>query len=338
MDFAEMEGSKNFKNSNSGSEQDHSGHRKTTSTAADTLADAGATLIRRNRPDNNNNNNNNPADAIHHGHNAVSALTGSSRPTLAGTRGRASMNVTQQHSRRGSVELLAAMEAGRVPEETSDDDESSDQGVGTHENTNVDNRQGEQRASNNFRRLKRAEYQLKANYKDFEQWLKYDQLRFRDYFKFVVFYLILPLTAAAAILFYVFENPPCGTTEECALVELAASGQTIKPTITNSTADNSEQKVSIDSLRESFDSASLSYCLLFIVRQCVTLTLAKLGEAILIEYLALRTRVCVKLFGPMVTLVVVQSKGWPMVSFLWAILDYLLLFGDGNEWPHAQHW
>ena len=75
--------------------------------------------------------------------------------------------------------------------------------------------------------------------------------------------------------------------------------------------------------------------LLFVVRQIITFSLSHLAQAILVEYLALRSKVSVVLLGPFVTLFLVQSKGWPMLTFLWALGDFLLLYGD---WPLAAHW
>jgi len=41
------------------------------------------------------------------------------------------------------------------------------------------------------------------------------------------------------------------------------------------------------------------------------------------------------LFGPLVTLVVLQSKGWPVTLFFWGVYDFGLLYG---KYEFAKHW
>ena len=62
----------------------------------------------------------------------------------------------------------------------------------------------------------------------------------------------------------------------------------------------------------------LSWWILFIgVRQVVTLTMALITQALVIDYLALGSRFSLKWLGPLPTLLIVQSKGWPFVSIFW---------------------
>lgn len=59
--------------------------------------------------------------------------------------------------------------------------------------------------------------------------------------------------------------------------------------------------------------AAASWWLLFLARQTLTLELALISESLMIG-LALRSKLVVKIFGPLVTLFILNSKGWPFVS------------------------
>eukprot|EP00978_Attheya_sp_CCMP212_P004542 scaffold9911_cov48-Attheya_sp.AAC.1 len=58
---------------------------------------------------------------------------------------------------------------------------------------------------------------------------------------------------------------------------------------------------------------SISWWLLFLARQSVTLELAVLTQFIIMDALALRTKWAAKFWSPFVTLCVIQAKGWPFV-------------------------
>jgi hypothetical protein len=119
------------------------------------------------------------------------------------------------------------------------------------------------------------------------------------YCRIVSFYLLIPLLGIAVILFYLVENPPTG--------------------------------------RGPSDSqfASSSYWLIFFVRNIITFTFAKVVEVFVIDFLFLQTKVMLRLVGPLMTLLVVQSKGWPFLLSIWGILDLTMLAGDN---PFARHW
>ena len=87
---------------------------------------------------------------------------------------------------------------------------------------------------------------------------------------------------------------------------------------------------------EDSENASVSWWLMFIgVRQVFTLLLAKLAEAILIDFLAVQTRVSLRIIGPFFTLMLVQSKGWTFQLFAWASIDFTILYGSSD---FAHHW
>lgn len=58
-------------------------------------------------------------------------------------------------------------------------------------------------------------------------------------------------------------------------------------------------------------------------------------EALVIDFLCLRSRWCVRILGPFVTLFIVQSKGWPFIAFWWGVFNFIMLFGAGQ---FANHW
>lgn len=128
------------------------------------------------------------------------------------------------------------------------------------------------------------------------------------YLKIVVLYIMVPSLGIAGILFYVVDNPPTGTCpwEGC-------------------------------DPRNQF--ASASWWVLFLgCRQMVIITLAFSMEFLLVDYLALRTTACVRLFGPMFTLLLVQWKGWSMLVFFTGLFNFCLTSGDSNFANHWLYW
>lgn len=83
------------------------------------------------------------------------------------------------------------------------------------------------------------------------------------------------------------------------------------------------------------EGATISWFLLFLVRQVITFTFAKASEIFMIDYLSLKKRFTVRVFGPSFALFVVQSKGYPCVVFFWAVYGLMLLSGNSR---FAKHW
>jgi hypothetical protein len=159
--------------------------------------------------------------------------------------------------------------------------------------------------SNNKRRLRRNSVLMQTNSAIKENlaiWRTFLSLRRRNAFKYTkhaLIYVILPATALSAILFYVADNPPTGNN--------AASSK-----------------------------ASASWWVLFIgVRQVITFFLSLVTQAIVIDFLGLDSKIMLKILGPVLSLLIVQSKGWPFIVSFWAVYDFILLQGD---WPLAHHW
>ena len=204
-------------------------------------------------------------------------------------------------------------------------------------------------------RMGKAAGQLKSEFLDFEEWLKFTQSSVLRYIKRILLFLIIPCTGVAALLFYAAGNPPCGTQEECidsqkiSLPGEPTQSPTMAPTIpalngTNATEAPAPAPGPGNGLKAGLkffvpdrsNQASVSWWLLFVgVRQVLTFTAAKATQAWLVDFLALRTRWFVKLFGPFITLLIVQSKGWPFLTLTWALYDFALLYGDGR---FARHW
>jgi hypothetical protein len=153
----------------------------------------------------------------------------------------------------------------------------------------------------------------KATYKDFEDWVRFKSMSFKTYAKIVLGIMVVA-TGVAAILFYLVGNPPCNN-QRCVV-----------------TTNRTDFELTI----AYFSRASASWWLLFLLcRQLVTLSLGRVTMNLIIDYFALRSKLCVRFFGPFVTLFIVQSKGWPFLLFTWCVYDFVLLFGNGR---FAQHW
>ena len=81
--------------------------------------------------------------------------------------------------------------------------------------------------------------------------------------------------------------------------------------------------------------ASISWLLLFFARQIVTFTLSNATSLLVIDFLFLRTRWSVRVFGSTVALFVVQSKGFPFLISTWSIYNFMFLSGKHQI---ANHW
>lgn len=83
--------------------------------------------------------------------------------------------------------------------------------------------------------------------------------------------------------------------------------------------------------------ASYSWWFLFLgVRQVITFSLALITQAFIIDYLALSSRLLLNSIGPVLTLFVVQSKGWPFLTIFWAAWDLVLLSTSEQSSPDAS--
>jgi hypothetical protein len=85
-------------------------------------------------------------------------------------------------------------------------------------------------------------------------------------------------------------------------------------------------------------SATVSWWLDFFGRQLLTLELARVSQWIIVDILTLKTKATIELCGSLVTLLLIQSKGWPFLATSWACIDLCILHGD-NKFPvHWLYW
>ena len=109
------------------------------------------------------------------------------------------------------------------------------------------------------------------------------------YCKNILLFLLLPSTAISALFFYFIED---NETSESA------------PNTGNTTATDLNPEFE-------FAGASVSWWILFIgVRQVLTLSLAIATQSFVVDFLVLGSRFALRCLGPVVTLLLVQSKGW----------------------------
>jgi len=231
------------------------------------------------------------------------------------------------------------------PQQPPPDDADVEAGERGHENNNK--YCGCRRKST---RTKKVKDNFRAEMHDFEEWYRFRRPDMRRFVKTVMLWLILPSTAVAVLLFYGAGNPPCGTRDDCiesqkiilpgsptwsptlAPTILLEPNETLAPTSTPSGDDSPFRFFTPDKTNR----ASVSWWILFLgVRQVITFTLAKSFQALVIDFLALRKRWFIRLFGPCVTLIIVQSRGWPFILLFWALFDFALLYGDTR---FARHW
>lgn len=102
------------------------------------------------------------------------------------------------------------------------------------------------------------------------------------FFRIVFLYLSAPLLGLAAILFYWADCPRTG--------RLAYGGRPVNGTLWNTSGEP-----------VSADEASISWWLIFVVRQLVTFTLAKCSERVFVDYLTIRSQGTMNILGPWVT-------------------------------------
>jgi hypothetical protein len=141
---------------------------------------------------------------------------------------------------------------------------------------------------------------IKAEWDSMQQFINPRRATIRSYLRIVFGYLMLPMLAIAAFFFHVRDNPPTG------------------------------KGPALDSKE-----ASVSWYLIFGARQLVTFTMAILWQLLLVDFLALQTRVALRWLGPLATLWIVAGRGWPFIISTWAVIDFIVLAGDSS---FARHW
>lgn len=172
--------------------------------------------------------------------------------------------------------------------------------------------------------VKNMKRRVQTGFEDFEDWLKLKKIDAYGFIKIVLVATVI-LSGVAAILFYLAGNPPCGSTNCVTQTHL---------TLVNGSSTSQTKTDLLDVLV----SASASWWLLFVCRQIITFTIAKGLESFIIDFLALRTKLTLHSIGAFGTLFIVQSRGWPISFFLWAVLDLAMLFGNSQFAHHWLYW
>ncbi|KAL7538906.1 hypothetical protein ACHAXR_008875, partial [Thalassiosira sp. AJA248-18] len=82
--------------------------------------------------------------------------------------------------------------------------------------------------------------------------------------------------------------------------------------------------------------ASISWWILFCVRQYLMLNLAYVSEYFFVDVLAMRSLISVYLIGPLATLYTINAKGWPFILTSWGVMSFLFI-REGHESSHSSH-
>ena len=201
-------------------------------------------------------------------------------------------------------------------ENSSDDEEvgnvdSQSNGLASSKEQEQDNNDNDNLPGDKIRK----EYERKL-FREFQDFFDPHKGSVRFFVKLLICYAIIPIIGIAAILFYLAGNPPVGV--------LANGGVPVNGTLFN---EDGEEVAS--------DRYSASWMLLFLLRQILTGSLAKLTEFIVIDFLSIRSKGTVQLFGPWPTLFILQSKGLPFILTTWSIFNFCILYGPA---PFFSHW
>ncbi|CAB9510911.1 Mechanosensitive ion channel protein [Seminavis robusta] len=152
---------------------------------------------------------------------------------------------------------------------------------------------------------------IREDWETFNEFLSPRTKSMWAYCKTVLLFVILPSTGLASIFHYVLANPKSLNYDE---------------------ATEAEE-------HEDPTKASVSWWILFIaVRQVITLSLALATHSFCIDYIVLGSRFSLRFLGPVATLLLVQSKGWPFTGIMWALYDMILLAGSSRFVNHWCYW
>jgi hypothetical protein len=140
------------------------------------------------------------------------------------------------------------------------------------------------------------------------------------YARRVVLFVMMPSIVAAALLFYFVENPTLCEQEveetyydddyvEDSMAEFRAAFYAQTNNTANVTIHPKTMDLAVVEIECPGAGASVSWWLLFILRQTITFSMAMLTQAFMIDYLTLGCQFVLRCFGPLITLLMVQSKG-----------------------------
>jgi hypothetical protein len=180
---------------------------------------------------------------------------------------------------------------------------------------------GKRKPPNPFRHLPYADA-IKSDWDTFNAFLKPRKSTMYSYARAILVYLWLPAIGIANLLFYCFTDPLTGMAPSASVNATASVDAT---TSVDATASGD---------------ATASWWIMFLcVREVLIFCMAKCTEIFIIDFLALQTKATLRLCGPVITLLIVQSKGWPFMLLFWGIYNFTLVVGDGafqNHWLYFQ--
>jgi hypothetical protein len=166
---------------------------------------------------------------------------------------------------------------------------------------------------------------IKNEWDIFNNFLNPRKATMSTYARYIILYLWIPSAAAACILWYFFDNAPTGK----------------GPFATGSAAAINSTAVDTHPVAKIQQKASISWWIIFIAfREVGILIMSKCVEAVIVDFLAIQTRAILRSLGPVITLLLVQSKGWPFLLSCWGVLNFLLVAGDkhfNRHWLFFQH-
>lgn len=84
--------------------------------------------------------------------------------------------------------------------------------------------------------------------------------------------------------------------------------------------------------------ASVSWWILFAIRNYLTFQLAYTVQYLFVEVLAMRSLLSVQLIGPLATLYTINAKGWPFILTSWGVLNLLLIQDNHPTSIFFNHW
>ncbi|KAL7557216.1 hypothetical protein ACA910_001283 [Epithemia clementina (nom. ined.)] len=173
---------------------------------------------------------------------------------------------------------------------------------------NKENNKRNQRKS----RFKLALMAAKQEWHSLSEFFQPKHQSMKDQLLFVCWAVVVPCIVAAVVLFYFVENPSTGRCNDQDPCGRNSNGAPV---------------------------ASVSWWILFLgVRQVVTWLLARFSDAFFFDWLVLQHRRVIRLLGSRISLIVIQSKGWPSVTLWWAVWNFMILQGNGRFNHHWLYW
>jgi hypothetical protein len=210
------------------------------------------------------------------------------------------------------------IEAGGDDQDDAEQTDSNHEGKGS--NNNGKKKKRNKRITQVLSPFKHLPYadKIKNEWDLFNQFLNPRKASMFTYARYILLYLWIPALGVASLLYHLFENPNTGK----------------GPWDDNSVGFN--ETVAEEPVEKIEDQASISWWIIFIcIREVSIVIMAKCIEAVIVDFLAIQTRAILRTLGPVITLLFVQSKGWPFLLSCWGILNFLLITGD-NRFNH--HW